>query len=246
MLKKILLSPLWSVVVLGVLAYTIWLSPNFLQSIQLRYFDQLIISQPKIENNIYTVDIDEATIDAYGQWPFPRGDYADLIIDLYNRGAGLVVFNVLMSEPDRSGEDAILADTMAQLPVVVTILGAEENKNEGCGRGTRRSNYEYARGPGGLDFYALTEHEWQIDPDKIAEYFSLSEEYELSGRFVCLPGYEFTSLNYGHRNIYFRDGSGTIVNSTTPWGPLTTDPNCSTEPARLYEILERHGVRKNP
>ena len=143
MLKKILLSPLWSVVVLGVLAYTIWLSPNFLQSIQLRYFDQLIINQPKIENNIYTVDIDEAAIDQYGQWPFPRGDYADIIQDLYNRGAGLVVWNVLMSEPDRSGQDAELALTMQQLPVILTMLGAAESKNEAINPGATIINSEF-------------------------------------------------------------------------------------------------------
>ena len=51
MTKKILLSPLWSVLLLSLLAYVISLSPSFLQSIQLRYFDQLIINQPKVENN---------------------------------------------------------------------------------------------------------------------------------------------------------------------------------------------------
>ncbi|NQT92701.1 MAG: hypothetical protein HQ559_08065, partial [Lentisphaerae bacterium] len=34
------------------------------------------------------------------------------------------------------------------------VLG--ECENNGCGIGTRAENYEYARGPGGLDFYALT------------------------------------------------------------------------------------------
>ena len=102
-MRKVVFSPIWSLLVLGILSYLFYINPSFIESIRLRYFDQLIINQPVVENNIYTVDIDEATIDAYGQWPFPRGDYADLIIDLYNRGAGLVVFNVLMSETDRSG-----------------------------------------------------------------------------------------------------------------------------------------------
>lgn len=143
MTKKILLSPLWSVLLLGLLAYVISLSPSFLQSIQLRYFDQLIINQPKVENNIYTVDIDEDTINAYGQWPFPRGDYAMLIDDLYARGAGLVVFNVLMSEPDRSGQDDILADTMQQFPVILTMLGAAEGKNEPINPGATIVNSDF-------------------------------------------------------------------------------------------------------
>ena len=142
-MKRILFSPIWSFLVLGILSYVFYTNPNFVESLRLRYFDQLIISQPSVENNIYTVDIDEATIDQYGQWPFPRGDYAELIEDLYNRGAGLVVFNVLMSEPDRSGEDLILAETMQQLPVIVTMLGAEENKNEPINPGATIVNSDY-------------------------------------------------------------------------------------------------------
>jgi len=101
------------------------------------------VNQETVENNIYTVNIDEAAIDEYGQWPFPRGDYADIIQDLYNRGAGLVVWNVLMSEPDRSGEDEQLALTMQQLPVIVTMLGAEENKNEAINPGATIVNSDY-------------------------------------------------------------------------------------------------------
>ena len=101
------------------------------------------MNQETVENNIYTVNIDEAAIDEYGQWPFPRGDYADIIQDLYNRGAGLVVWNVLMSEPDRSGEDEQLALTMQQLPVIVTMLGAEENKNEAINPGATIVNSDY-------------------------------------------------------------------------------------------------------
>ena len=129
--------------VLGVLSYLFYINPAFIESIRLRYFDQLIINQPVVENNIYTVDIDESTIDQYGQWPFPRGDYAAIIEDLYNRGAGLVVWNVLMSEPDRSGQDAELALTMQQLPVIVTMLGAEESKNEAINPGATIVNSDY-------------------------------------------------------------------------------------------------------
>ena len=143
MLKKILFSPLWSVLVLGVLAWTMYINPSFLESIKLRYFDTLIVNQQPVENNIYTVNIDEPSLEAYGQWPWPRGDYGSLIEDLYARGAGLVVFNVLMSEEDRSGEDELLALTMQQLPVIVTMLGAEENKNEAINPGATIVNSDY-------------------------------------------------------------------------------------------------------
>ena len=142
-MRKVLFSPVWSVLLLGLLAWVYSINPPFLESIKLRYFDTLIVNQQPVENNIYTVNIDEPSLEAYGQWPWPRGDYAALIEDLYARGAGLVVFNVLMSETDRSGEDALLAETMQQLPVIVTILGAEENKNEAINPGATIINSDY-------------------------------------------------------------------------------------------------------
>ena len=142
-MKKLLLSPVWSILVLGLLGWLQFSNPNFLESLRLRYFDQLIVNQAPVENNIYTVDIDEASIAAQGQWPWPRGDYAKLIEDLYARGAGLVVFNVLMSETDRAGEDSILSTTMSNYPVVVTMLGTEENKNEPINPGASIINSDF-------------------------------------------------------------------------------------------------------
>ena len=86
-MRKLIFSPVWSVLVLGVLAYVMHLNPNFLESVRLRYFDTLIVNQQPVENNIYTVNIDEPSLEARGQWPWPRGDYCKLIEDLYARGA---------------------------------------------------------------------------------------------------------------------------------------------------------------
>jgi len=143
MTRKILFSPLWSVFVLAILAYIQVINPSFVESLRLRYFDTLIVNQEPVENNVYTVNIDEAALEEYGQWPWPRGDYATLIEELYNRGAGLVVFNVLMAETDRAGEDEILAQTLQNYPVIVNMLGAEESKNEPINPGATIVNSDY-------------------------------------------------------------------------------------------------------
>lgn len=142
-MKKILLSPLWSVVLLGLFAWLYTINPPFIESLRLRYFDQLIVNQEVVPNNIYSVNIDEDAITEYGQWPFPRQVYSEFIIDLYNRGAGLVVLNILMSEPDRSGGDEDLSITMQQVPIILTMLGAEENKNEAINPGASIINSDY-------------------------------------------------------------------------------------------------------
>ena len=142
-MKKFLLSPAWSILVLIVLAWLYNSNPAFIESLRLRYFDALIVNQAPVENNIYTVNIDESSLEDNGQWPWPRGDYAALIEDLYSRGAGLVVFNVLMPEIDRSGEDDVLAQTMQAYPVIVNMLGAKQNKNQPINPGAAIINSDY-------------------------------------------------------------------------------------------------------
>ncbi|NDB74527.1 MAG: dTMP kinase [Verrucomicrobia bacterium] len=44
--------------------------------------------------------MDEATLDRYGQWPFKRDQYANLIAELYAHHAGLVVWGVMMPEAE--------------------------------------------------------------------------------------------------------------------------------------------------
>ena len=129
MLKKLLLSPWTALLTLALIVGIRTADPSFVESVRLRYFDTLITAKAPTENNIYTVNIDEASLDKYGQWPLPRDQYAKIIEDLYRRGAGLVVLNVLMSEPDRSGGDAVLANALKQYPVVLPSVPNNKNKN---------------------------------------------------------------------------------------------------------------------
>ena len=119
MVKKILLSPWTAVLTLLLVVGVRVQDPAFVESIRLRYFDQVITSQPAKQNNIYTVNIDEATLDKYGQWPLPRDQYGELIEELYSRNAGLVVWTILMPELDRNGKDGAMAYTLHENPVEI-------------------------------------------------------------------------------------------------------------------------------
>jgi adenylate cyclase len=121
----------WTAIVTLILILTVRIAdPAFVESVRLRYFDTLITGKTATQNSIYTVNIDEKSLEQYGQWPFPRDVYAGIIKDLYERKAGLVVFNVLMPETDRSGKDSILAETMKNYPVVLSNVPAQQTKNE--------------------------------------------------------------------------------------------------------------------
>ncbi len=129
MLKKILLNPWLALITLAIMVLIRFWDPSFVESVRLRYFDQLITSQPSKTVPVHTVNIDEAALDKYGQFPFPRGIYADIIKELYNRNAGLVVFNVLMPEADRFGQDSKLAQTLEKNAVILPLIASTKGKN---------------------------------------------------------------------------------------------------------------------
>ena len=129
MMKKILTSPWTALLTLALVVGIRIADPSFVESVRLRYFDTLITQKAPTENNIYTVNIDEESLDKYGQWPLPRAEYARIIKDLYNRGAGLVVLNVLMAESDRTGGDGVLSNTLKTHPVVLPSVPSNKTKN---------------------------------------------------------------------------------------------------------------------
>jgi adenylate cyclase len=143
LISKILLSPWLSLVTLALLISIRIVDPSFVESVRLRYFDTVITSKAPTTNNIYTVNIDEKTLDKYGQWPFKRDIYANLIEDLYKRNAGLVVFNVLMPESDRQGGDSALSSVMKNHPIVISNTPSNKNKNNPKVPGTAIINSDY-------------------------------------------------------------------------------------------------------
>jgi len=144
MMKKILTSPWTALLTLAVVVGIRIADPSFVENVRLKYFDELITAKAPTENNIYTVNIDEDTIAKYGQYPFPRDVYAKIIEDLYKRNAGLVVFNILLSEEDRFGKDRVLAETMNKFPVILPNTPENKNKNTPRNPSTAVIKNEYA------------------------------------------------------------------------------------------------------
>ena len=81
----------------------IW-DPGPLEELRLRSFDlyQSISPRSSPVRPVVIVDIDEASIAALGQWPWPRTILADLLTRLAELQAAAVAFDVVFPEPDRS------------------------------------------------------------------------------------------------------------------------------------------------
>jgi adenylate cyclase len=124
---KKLLNPWLALVTLSLLLVIRFADYGFIESVRLRYFDTLITSKPVVQSQqVHVVNIDDKSLEKYGQFPFPRGEYANIINDLYGHGAGLVVFNLYLPDSDRFGQDARLANTLSKYPVVFPQVGSTD------------------------------------------------------------------------------------------------------------------------
>lgn len=98
------------------------IDPYPVQSLRLFYFDYLQRIKPRAlaDLPVRVVDIDEASLAALGQWPWPRSKLAELVTRLADDyGASTIAFDVLFPEPDRLSVSRQLAD-----PAVAGLLSA--------------------------------------------------------------------------------------------------------------------------
>src|SRR5882724_842646 len=94
----------FGLLLLGVLLAVRLSDPAPLEELRLRTFDlfQSIHPRDSKARPVAIVDIDEASLSAYGQWPWPRTLIADLLTRLFEMQASAVGFDVVFAEPDRA------------------------------------------------------------------------------------------------------------------------------------------------
>jgi adenylate cyclase len=104
--------------------------PGPITQIRERTFDiyQKLRPRPFGDSTVRIVDINEASLAALGQWPWPRARLASLIDRLQDLGAAAIVFDMIFAESDRTSPRRLAAEynngadskqiaaLMAQLP----------------------------------------------------------------------------------------------------------------------------------
>ena len=150
--ETILLGVLWSI--LWSAAYLFY--PAMFEGLQLKLMDAIVAGDADtgITDAVVVVDVDEQSLAAWGQWPWPRSRLAVLLDRIAGLGARSIALDFIMAEPDRTSpkalqsgldyqpaiaggmvdvtavqdNDAILASTLAKGPFV---LGYEFNFTDG-------------------------------------------------------------------------------------------------------------------
>ena len=112
------------------------IDPAPLEVLRLKTFDLYQLAFPRVpsEQRVVIVDIDEESLNAFGQWPWPRTRIAQLVDAITNAGAVAIAFDIMFPEPDRmspkeymatlSHVDAPVRDALLKLPSNDDVLAA--------------------------------------------------------------------------------------------------------------------------
>ncbi len=128
----------WALPLLTVLlvSYIVFTNPWAVQTAKLKGFDyQLQSEQTYQDENLVYLTLGEASIEKNGQWPWPRDKIAELILELRQNGAGVIVMPILFSEPDRFGKDFEFVSMLKDNGVIVAQTGSIQKAEKGVPSG---------------------------------------------------------------------------------------------------------------
>ena len=107
--------------------------------LRLKQFDLLQqTDKPIRSSDVGIITIDERAMEKYGQWPWKRDVLADIIWNLREAGANIIVLPILLAEQDRLGGDETLADALFQNGVVIAQVGSGQVNRGGIPRGVAK------------------------------------------------------------------------------------------------------------
>lgn len=115
------------VIGLVVVAALTWLRANDPEPLKIAReatFDQYQRWAPRAfqQMPVRVIDIDEASLRQFGQWPWPRDRLAALVDALSQMGAAAIAFDVLFAEPDRLSPRNVIRDVVGIDPALLRQL----------------------------------------------------------------------------------------------------------------------------
>jgi adenylate cyclase len=109
-LKKFLFYFLLACSTFIVLFYFYTYIPKTLNSFDNRLRDYMFVLRGEVQDskNIVIIDLDNKSLKQVGQWPWSRDTVSELLINLTNAGVGLVGFDIVFAEEDRTNPTKII------------------------------------------------------------------------------------------------------------------------------------------
>ena len=142
-----------SILVLVAITWLIWVEPPWHEPLQAAWFDTYQVISPRriVQTPAIVVEIDDKSIKALGQWPWPRSQLADLVDAIARQRPAAIGVDILMPEVDplsperlmerarklspgfaselatQPSNDSALARALASAPAVIAIAGTKES-----------------------------------------------------------------------------------------------------------------------
>ena len=110
---------------------------------------------------------------------------------------------------------------------------------ETIGMGTAEEYFHYARDKAFIDMVGHQGNDFQITDGFWKELNELTARFDQPGKFVCLPGYEWSGNTGmgGDRNVFFRDEGRTIRRSSHILVEGETSSDAVYTADKLFEAL---------
>ena len=102
--------------------------PYFLRFIEHKAYDSVLrsLGGAPVSGNVVIVEIDEASLAKYGQWPWPRSRIAALLEKIEQGGALSVALDMIFPEPDRTSLSNLRHELKRDLGIDLNLAGAPE------------------------------------------------------------------------------------------------------------------------
>jgi adenylate cyclase len=110
-----------------------WADPFFVRALRLIAFDGFQRLDPLPYNPdppVRIIDIDDKSLELYGQWPWSRATLRDLVAALADDGAAAIAFDILFSEPDQSSLEQIVKRLPADQAAALSEIAAKSPGND--------------------------------------------------------------------------------------------------------------------
>jgi adenylate cyclase len=122
-------------ILIGLVALRV-IDPYPIEVIRLKGLDYYQRTQTKVNSdNVVVIEIDEASLEKNGQWPWPRTELANGIKKAFENEAAVVVLPIIFAEKDRMGGDAEFVDMLQKVPVITSQSASVKGKGVPVPRG---------------------------------------------------------------------------------------------------------------
>ncbi len=197
--------------ILTIIFYLSWWESPLLSQLDYKIYDRLtnLFPSSNTPGSTVVVEIDEKSLKAFGQWPWPRMITAKLINTIADAKPSAVAFDIVFSEKDRSSPDTLRTFYRDFFDLNITINGLPEKFNDNDRILAEAISQTKTVLPVFSDI-SMQSKECVLPSLEIRQQMILTEQLQNIDSLVCsLPMYQYCAKGIGHIHAV-ADSDGTL------------------------------------